>query len=296
MNNYTAFVLVVGILAVTCMALTRAGAGEPASLPEPGDVLASFEKRVFTLPDGKRMNGYQRPGDGPVLVLVPGTWGTVDRFAALFAELPRDLPVAVIELCWQGGQVPPTLELSIEQLADDVLWVVEALGLERFYIGGHSIGGMIAVEIAGRDVPGLAGVIAMEGWTHHTVVQTAFHGEVVGTLSPEQREVYEAGRTRGRAHLSEAQLEAIGVIWKQWNGYDSLLRSRVPILHLWGDRGKPRPGREALQIPEQENIEVAWIEGACHLMLMETPKAVAERVQSFINETAEAPPHAPSAQ
>lgn len=220
------------------------------------------------------------------MVLVPGTWGTIDRFRLLFEDLPPTLPITVIELCWQGGQAPPTLELSIESLADDVLWVVNSLGIDRFYFGGHSIGGMIAVEIAGREVPGLVGVIAMEGWTHHTVVQTAFDGVVTGKLTPEQSAFMEADRARGRAHLSETQLDAIAGIWKRWNGYDCLMRSHVPVLHIWGDRGKPRPTHEALQIPDRSNIEITWIAGASHSMLIEAPKTVAEAIMTFMERTA----------
>ena len=36
------------------------------------------------------------------------------------------------------------------------------------------IGGMIALEIAGRRPAGLRGVIALEGWVHHTVQRNAF--------------------------------------------------------------------------------------------------------------------------
>ncbi len=276
MTRYRSLLLVAGMCLIAMCATVR----------EPAKVAAPFEKRVFTLPDGKHMNCRMRPGDGPVLVLIPGTWGTFDRFTELIAALPDDLPVAVIELCWQGGQSPPSTALSIEQLADDVMWVVEALGLEQFYIGGHSIGGMIAVEIAGREVPGLVGIVAMEGWTHHTVVQTAFDGVVSGPLTPAEQAAADADRERERAHLSQAERKAIGSIWTRWNGYESLMRSRVPVLHIWGDRGKPRPDRTALQIPDQPNIEVAWIAGADHRMLTQAPDVVAACIRDFLERTA----------
>jgi len=249
------------ILVLLSLPLAPAVAEESPNSPvrTDHDVLASFAERTFTLPDGKQMNCHQRPGEGPVLVLVPGTWGDILRFKPLIARLPQDLPIVVIELCWQGGHVPPTLDLSIEQLADDVLWVIRKLNLRRFYVGGHSIGGMITVAIAGRNIPGLSGAIPMEGWTHHTVVQTAFDGEVVGRLTPAQQVRRRADRDRGYAHLSEKQRRAIATIWRRWNGYECLERSQVPILQIWGDRGKPRPTLQELQIPDRPTIEIAWI-------------------------------------
>ena len=282
MDGYACHLLVSGATVLLCLILTPAHAEGSAVPQQSCEVLEPFEKQTFTLPDGKRMNCHQRSGNGPVLVLVPGTWGDIHRFAPLIAELPPGIPIVVIELCWQGGHVPPTLDLSIEQLADDVLWVIAALKLERFIVGGHSIGGMIAVEIAGRDAPGLLGAIPMEGWTHHTVVQTAFDGVVVGDLTPEQEVRRQADRVRGREHLSPEQLSAIAGIWRCWNGYDCLSRSRVPILSVWGDRGKPRPDREALQIPDRPSIEVKWVAGASHLLVMEAPEVLAELVLAFV--------------
>jgi len=247
------------------------------------DVLARFETRTSALPDGKRMNCHRRPGKGPVLVLVPGTWGDLQTFAPLVAELPGDLPIVDIELCWQGGHVPPSFDLSIQELADDVLWVIKKLELKRFFISGHSIGGMIAVEITGRGkVPGLVGAIPMEGWTHHTVTKTAFGGVVTDGLTPTQEARRQADRARGRGHLTEPQLRAIATIWRRWNGYESLRRSKVPVLHVWGDRGRPRPDRRALQIPDRRSIEIAWIADSSHALLIEEPQAVANLLQEFI--------------
>lgn len=258
------------------------GDGDAAPAARERTVLDTFRKQTHTLPEGRRMNSYTRPGDNPALVLIPGTWGDFHRFAPLIARLPETLPIVVMELCWQGGLVPPSVDLTMEQLADDTLRVVEELGLARFYVGGHSIGGMIAVEIAGRDVPGLVGALPMEGWTHHTVVQTAFDGVVVGELTPEQAAQSAAERAAGRAHLSEEQCAAVATIWQRWNGYAALTRSAVPQCHLWGDRGKPRPDRRALQIPDRPSIEVAWIAGASHPLLLQAPDAVAEVVRRFI--------------
>jgi pimeloyl-ACP methyl ester carboxylesterase len=279
MVGYGSKLLFLAAFAKLCLAPTISFAEKPA------DLLASFEKQILKLPDGKQMNCHWRRGNGPALVLVPGTWGDIHRFAPLIAELPEDIPIVVVELCWQGGHIPPTLDMSMELLADDVLWAIEKLKLESFYVGGHSIGGMIAVEIAGRDVPSLLGAIPIEGWTHHTVVQTAFNGEVVGKLTPAQEAIRQAGRARGRGHLSDKQLNAISKIWRRWNGFECLTRSQVPILHVWGDRGKPRPNRHALQIPDHESIEIVWIAGASHSLVMEAPRTLAKALMAFIGRT-----------
>ena len=285
-----------GFLAcVLCAALDTGAASiagdspdQPVAAPE-----ASFVARPLTLPRGERITCQVRSGEGPTLVLLPGTWGDLQRFTPLIAELPGALPIVVIELPWQGGQAPANVDLSMEQLADDVLWALGELKLQRYFLGGHSLGGMITVEIAGRNVPGMLGAIPMEGWSHHTVVETAFDGVVSGPRSPEEEARYQANRSREQGHLSEAQREAISSIWRRWNGHDSLLRAKMPILHVWGDRGKPRPEREALQIPASPSIEIAWIAGASHMLVKEAPDVLAEAVWNFIEK--HTPPGTPSA-
>ena len=272
---------------LTTAKVVAEGAADTAAGSDFEAVLARFRSGTVTLPDGRKRNWHRRTGTGPSLVLIPGTWGDLQSFAPLLAELPGDMPVIFVELCWQGGRVPQRTDLSIEELADDVLQVVNKLNTGDFFISGRSIGGMITVEIAGRNVRGLRGAIPIEGWTHHSVVQKAFAGVVTAGLSPEQQVRRDRDRARGRGHLNSGQLSAIGSIWQRWNGAASLERSQVPILHIWGDRGRPRPDRAALQIPDRPQIEIAWIREASHAVILQAPEAVAAAIAAFMAHHAE---------
>lgn len=255
-----------------------------ATPPSPTTDLEGFQHGVLSLERGGAMNYYHRPGKGPTLVLVPGTWGGIWRFESLIARLPDSMDIAVVELCWQDKRTPATLDMDMVQISDDVLQAIKAMKLTQFVIAGHSIGGMIAVEIVGREVPGLVGAIPMEGWTHHTVLKTAFNGVVVNNLTEEEEALRAADRARGLGHLSDEERSAIGTIWRGWNGYAGLERSTVPVLQLWGDRSAPRPDWKALQIPQQDNITIGWIAHASHLMLLENPDAVARLVADFMTK------------
>lgn len=254
------------------------------TLPSVETVQNQFSEQIIKLSGPKVMKVQQRKGTGPTLVLVPGTWGDLQRFIPVIRYMPEEIPVTVILLPWQGGNVPARTDFTMEELADDVLSVIQKLKLDHFVIGGHSIGGMITVEVAGRKVPGMIGAIPMEGWTHHSVVKTAFEGVVTGPLSPELQAKRQAGRLRGRRHLSDEQLKALGSIWKNWNGYAALERSQVPIQHCWGDRGKPPASREQLQIPQRPNIKIVWIKHSSHSMMLENPKQLAQTITTFMQE------------
>lgn len=250
---------------------------------------ASFTHDTLTLEDGTKLAWHIHEAGGPTLVLVPGSWGDYLVYNRLAAYLDPSFRLVIIELRGHGDSTPATLNGSMELFADDVLKVIEHLKLGRYYVSGHSIGGMLAVEIAGREPRGLAGAIPIEGWTHHTVQKNAFGHLPEFPLSPEHDAERQANRERGLARLTEVERQNFAQVWKNWAGNEGLKKTRVPVLEIWGDRNMtPVPDRATMQIPDRENIEMAWIHNASHALLVEQPQAVANAINAFIagHETA----------
>ncbi|MFH1744498.1 MAG: alpha/beta fold hydrolase [bacterium] len=241
-----------------------------------------YRHHNITLPDGGKLAYHVRPGEGPCLVLIPGSWGDYRVYDQTVASLSSALRVVIVELRGHGDSWPPTLDGSIELFAEDVLRVVDTLNLRRFYVGGHSIGGMIAIEAAGRRPEAVAGAISIEGWTHYQVQKDAF-GHVTGTtLSATQEEQRMANRARVRDRLTDEQIASFASIWRRWDGYPILATTTVPILELWGDRGHPCPDRKTMRIPDRVNINLVWFENASHSLLIEKPAAVAGQINAFV--------------
>ena len=242
----------------------------------------TYSHHEIPLPGGGAIAYHVRPGEGPPLVLIPGSWGDYRVFDKTVPKLLGSFHIIIVELRGHGGSWPPTLDGSVELFAKDVLLVTDKLGLRRFYVAGHSIGGMIAIELAGRRPNAVAGAISIEGWSHHEVQEEAF-GHVTGTtLSPAQQEERLAARTRGRGRLTDEQIAAFASVWRRWDGTPILKATSVPILELWGDRGHARPDRETMRIPDRENIDLVWLENASHSLLIEKPEAVAHEINAFV--------------
>lgn len=249
----------------------------------------AFTHNHLTLDDGTRLAWHTREGGGPTLVLIPGSWGDYLVYNRLVAHLDPNLRIIIVELRGHGDSSPATLKGSMELFADDVLKVVAHLKLERYYISGHSIGGMLAVEIAGREPQGLAGSIPIEGWTHHTVQKNAFGHLPEFPLTPEHEAERLANRERGLARLTEAERQDFGNVWRNWDGNDALKKTEVPMLQIWGDRNMdPVPDRATMQIPDRDNIQVVWIANASHALLVEQAEAVARAINDFIVRTEQA--------
>lgn len=271
-----------GVLALAALLLAPtfvAAAGE-SHVP----AIDTLSHGALVLEDGTKLAYHIREAAGPNLVLIPGSWGDYRAFDHLAEYLDPNLRLAIIELRGHGDSTPATMNGSMALFADDVLKVVAHLKLDHYYISGHSIGGMLAVEIAGREPAGLAGSLPLEGWTHHTVQENAFGHLPEFPLSPEHDAERKASRERGLARLSEAERQNFAQVWKNWDGNECLKKTRVPVLEIWGDRNlSPVPDRATMQIPDRENIEMAWIHNASHALLVEQPEAVARAMNGFIH-------------
>lgn len=240
----------------------------------------------LTRADGTRITGRVREGSGPSLILVPGTWGNMHTRGRLMERLDPDLNIVNVALPGQDDNWPPPADPSIPAFTSDVLRLADHLGLERFFIGGNSLGGMISIDMIRIAEERLLGVITLEGWTHWTALPDAFGDNVHDTLTPEQAAAVAAERRKLLDRWDPAMRARYGTIWREWDGSETLKNATVPILSVWGDRGNPRPSREALKVPDKRNIELFWVANVSHNLLVEAPDIVAEKMNEFIRRNA----------
>jgi pimeloyl-ACP methyl ester carboxylesterase len=98
-------------------------------------------------------------GEGLPLVLVHGATGSAEHWTATAALLRSRRRVVVPELPGHGLSDPPKdVDWSTEALAEALHLVAEELGLERFALAGHSLGGAIVAEYAASHPERVAGL------------------------------------------------------------------------------------------------------------------------------------------
>jgi pimeloyl-ACP methyl ester carboxylesterase len=95
---------------------------------------------------------YVEKGSGPPLVLMHGYSGTLDRhFIAngVFANLAKDYRVIAIDLRGHGKSGKPHEPKAYgEEMARDVVRLLDHLKIQRAHVGGYSLGGFIAARLA----------------------------------------------------------------------------------------------------------------------------------------------------
>lgn len=89
---------------------------------------------------------YEEEGAGPAVVALHGIGGG----AASFAGQMGALPARVIAWHMPGYGASPSDALTFENLSARLAGLMDALGLERAHLLGHSIGGMVAQDFAVR--------------------------------------------------------------------------------------------------------------------------------------------------
>ncbi len=254
-----------------------AGAEElPARLGEP------FVEHLIDI-DGGHLCCVQREGDGPALMLIPGTFSDSRAFSRLVPHLDQSLNLLIVENRGLGRSWPPPESGSIEQCCRDALLIAEERNLDSIYIGGHSLGGMISIEVARVAPERVRGVISIEGWSHWHAARDAFEYDMKSTLSESQLAEQLAYRQDVLKDWTEDQRKAFGLIWRQWDGEPTLQTTTLLILELYGDRGRTPATREQLRIPDRENIQLRWLNGASHSLHYERPQQVAAAINEFIS-------------
>lgn len=102
-------------------------------------------------------------GGVPVL-FVHGGAARLEQWSAQLSHLRRTRRAVALDLRGHGRSEPPRDgDFSLEGLAEDVLAVADALGLDRFVLVAHSHGTAVAAVLASLQPARLAGLVLVDG-------------------------------------------------------------------------------------------------------------------------------------
>ncbi len=197
-----------------------------------------------SLPSGIRIH-YQQVGEGPDLVMVHGLTGNLAVWhLRIVPELSERFRILTYDLRGHGHSDTPPAGYSADAMADDLVALLDALGIERPVIAGHSYGADIALYHALRQPSRVREVIAIEaalpaleesrrredwvGWSSWaTALEQAGH-----PVPPDRRS--------DMRHMIRATID----LPKQWGPLKGLPRNPRPLLRLLDETTLPEDYRQ----------------------------------------------------
>ena len=241
---------------------------------------------------------YERDGSGPELVFVPGWCCDHTFYEPQFQHLKQTNTVTSLALRGCGQSDRPEGGYDIPTLADDVAWLCAEVGIEQPVVIGHSLGGMIAVELGARH-PRLPRALVADdpGPIHPTEfaesVYPGFAEEMAGPAGEDVRRAWVAdgvGPTASEELRSKivdtmcavplpiARAVIEGII--AWNGVAALMLCTMPLLVL---RSAPGGSNDPSRLqPLKPDAHFGMTVGAGHFHQLEVPEQVNAMIERFL--------------
>jgi pimeloyl-ACP methyl ester carboxylesterase len=105
---------------------------------------------------------YVRGGSGPAIILLHGFSQDWYEWHRIMPGLAKKLTVLAVDLRGIGGSTATPAGYDAANLAEDIHQLVQQLKLERVYIAGHDIGGMVTYAFVRRYPKATRGVMILD--------------------------------------------------------------------------------------------------------------------------------------
>jgi pimeloyl-ACP methyl ester carboxylesterase len=213
-------------------------------------------------------------GSGVPLVFLHGTGCDSADWAPVIRALPDGTAAIRLDFRGHGQSDVPTEEFTIDDLAGDVVALLDHLTVQNAVLVGHSLGGMVAMNVAARSARA-AGLVLLEGWTSLRACEAFAGDRLHGRLDR-----LEVERIQRKSEKTRKRFDPVvwGRFWKSVEAFDALpylKAAGIPITEVYGEMGRTESTRQMLRIPDNPRIQVLWIPTAGHYLPHERPDEVA---------------------
>jgi pimeloyl-ACP methyl ester carboxylesterase len=163
----------------------------------------------FATVNGIRLHYLDYPGEHPTLVLMPGLTANARSFNGLIrAGLSPRFRVLALDLRGRGLSEKPASGYRMVDHANDVLGLLDTLGLKQVVLGGHSFGGLLSFYMASRYPEYISKLIILDA---------------AGSIHPKVME------------LIKPALDRLGKVLPSWDAYIKLVKQAPYWAGYWDE-------------------------------------------------------------
>jgi pimeloyl-ACP methyl ester carboxylesterase len=312
-NPFRCLLLVFGLLSGLADEVHAAAAAQSAAAPPPLQIdLDAFDarKKTLALPNGEVL-AYIDMGNasGPPVVLIHGYTDSARDWVPLVPYLSKRLRLILVDLRGHGQSSKPECCYSRLDFAYDIKLMMDALGIKKADIVGHSLGSIIAQTFAEYwpERTSHAVLIASTGGRPPNAppkpAQFDFAADIRKLTEPIEPDSpfmiawWDSPTPVDPEFLRRERKDAAGIPLRVWlavldqglpdNAYDDLQRTlprlKAPTLLIWGSKDPimEEPVRKTLR-DALPGAKVQVFEGLGHNPFWEDPRSVAEVINAFL--------------
>jgi pimeloyl-ACP methyl ester carboxylesterase len=239
--------------------------------------------------------------DGVPVVMLHGVTDSWRSFEHVLPHLPDEIRAISVTQRGHGDAPKPDGGYTIPQLAEDVVELMDDLGIERGLVVGHSMGGWVAQRLAIDHPDRLIGVVLAASFARSVrdvPELAAFCEEMAMVQDPLQDELArEFQESTVATPLAPAELDTFvseslklpARVWRAlFGGFldidhrEELGEIRAPVLMVWGDQDAFIPREDQAVLEEAlEDARLLVYEGIGHAVHWEQPERFATDVAEF---------------
>ncbi|MGW1995761.1 alpha/beta fold hydrolase [Embleya sp. NPDC001921] len=227
--------------------------------------------------------------DGPPLVILHGGAQTIDlSFAALLPALAARRRVIAVEFQGHGHTADTDRDMSLELFSDDVVALLDRLGIARADLLGYSLGGLVALRTVVRHPERVDRLVLVS--THYR--HDGYHAEITAPEQTSERlpteddfkAMVEAHArvapdpTRFEATLARLQPLAHGFV--EWTE-DELRVITAPTLLVLGDTDFIRLEHAVRMYELIPNARLAVLPGTTHMGAIRRADLLIPMIEAF---------------
>jgi len=253
---------------------------------------------------------YEVHGDGFPLLMILGLSENVYWWdPPMIEELSKHFKIVILDNRGVGRSDKLDGDVTIEMMATDVLGLMDALDINQAHILGHSMGGMIAQELALKSPDRIKKLVlcSTSCGGSKAEIPSIETQKILAKLSAKKHtrdlieeampHIFSKKFMHGNPEFMRKKVDDILIIptgpatfkaqmaaWMRYNSYRKLKTINLPTLIVHGNQDILVPPRNGELLTEKlATAEIVWFDSSAHMIHSEETEKFIETLLKFLN-------------